>query len=145
MLFALMFVGAAQASGNYPTEVEAALAMPCVPTCMLCHADNAGGVGTVVQPFGEAMMARGLTGGGDVAALTAALDAMDAEGVDSDGDGQADVDALAEGLNPNDGSAFCDLLLPTYGCLGYTPVAPDGGRWLALAAAGLAVAASRRR
>ena len=34
MLFALMFVGAAEASGNYPTEVEAALAMPCVPTCM---------------------------------------------------------------------------------------------------------------
>lgn len=113
----LFLVAMAHASSTYPADVQSDLGMPCAPQCTLCHTSNVGGAGTVTQPFGVAMMDRGLTGGGRASLLTAALDAMATDAIDSDGDGVADVDELADGGNPNDDTVFCDVVTPSYGCL----------------------------
>lgn len=112
-----MMLTAAWASYPYPAALQEELTAPCAPTCTVCHASNAGGGGTVVTEFGVAMMERGLVGASDTASLTAALDQMITDGVDADGDGLTDAEALSEGLDPNPGgAAFCDVLTPSYGC-----------------------------
>lgn len=116
MLTLLLAVGSAAASPGYPAEVEAYLGAPCTPQCTICHQDNGGGDGTVVQPFGEAMMAAGLTGGSNYDALHTALDQLAADGTDSSGSGTSDIDALTAGLDPNTGNSFCGIDPPTYGC-----------------------------
>jgi MYXO-CTERM domain-containing protein len=93
--------GAAVASSNYPAALRDHLDATSVPSCTACHETNAGGSGTVVQAFGVAMLDAGLVGGGDTASLTAALDALEADNVDSDGDGTGDVDELRAGQDPN--------------------------------------------
>lgn len=113
----LLLVGTLLAASGYPSELEARVGMPCEPTCLLCHSGAVGGAGTVTQPFGAAMMAAGRTGGSDLDALGAALDAVDAAAVDSDGDAVFDVDELVEGTNPNPGREdFCSVPAPEYGC-----------------------------
>lgn len=112
----ILLAHVARASGGYPAEIQSYLGLSCAPQCTICHEDNGGGNGTVVQPFGAAMMDRGLTGGSQYDLLHAALDAVATDGVDSDGDGLTDTDALGEGIDPNTGAAFCDVLTPTYGC-----------------------------
>lgn len=113
-------IASAWATSTYPAAVQAELDMPCAPTCTLCHATNAGGAGTVVSNFGLAMFGEhGLTGGGNVASVTAALAEMEVDQVDSDNDGTIDIAELAEGRDPNpDAAPFCDLVLPIYGCFG---------------------------
>jgi hypothetical protein len=145
MLAFLISAGLAAASGNYPSAVQAEADIPCAPTCTVCHATNAGGGGTVTQPFGEAMMARGLTGGGNADALVTALAQLDADAVDSDGDGSTDVDALRAGQNPNDGVPFCGdsvVEAPEYGCLQHARA--GGGATLVAAALAIALSALRR-
>ncbi len=126
------------ASSPYPNAIATDLGMACTPTCNLCHA-SAGGGGAVPQAFAQALVAEGLTGGGNTDALTTALDALAAAGTDSDADGVADVDELAAGTNPNDDSAFCGetaVTPPSYGCLNTTAAAPGAlGVILGLAAA----------
>jgi hypothetical protein len=118
-----LFVSMAHASAVYPGQVSDDLAMACVPQCTLCHETNVGGAGTVVSEFGLALVDRGLTGGGQVELLTAALDALALDGVDSDGDGVIDTDELAAGENPNGGDPLCggSVVEPTYGCFNHTP------------------------
>ncbi len=135
----MLLLASARASTTYPGEVAQAVGSDCVPPCTICHASLAGGAGTVVTPFGESMRDRGLTGGMQTALLTAALDAMAADEVDSDADGALDVDELAGGEDPNGGEPFCELLAPEYGCFNQGR-APAG----ALATA-LAVLLARRR
>ena len=142
----LWAASAAVASTNYPEALQAEVGVDCVPACTVCHATVAGGSGTVIQGFGEAMMAAGLTGGMDVGALRAAVAALSDDGTDSDGDGTSDVDALAAGLDPNTGEVYCGegavvLETPRYGCVQHAPVG------VALGALGVAVAAAvgRRR
>jgi hypothetical protein len=147
MVAILISAALATASGNYPGEVQSEAGIPCVPTCTLCHATNAGGGGTVTQPFGEALMARGLTGGGATDALVTALGQLEADSVDSDGNGTTDIDALRAGENPNDGSTFCGdtvTATPSYGCFQHA----RGGGSTALIVSAIVVAfmgARRRR
>lgn len=130
----------AVASSVYPSEVQSLSGAGCTPACTICHSSNAGGSGTVVQPFGTAMMGQGLTGGSDTTGLANAYTAVVDAGTDSDGDGTADAEALAQDLDPNTGEALCDTATPQYGCLSHSPLVP-GGALLGL----IAVAARRRR
>lgn len=143
-MLGLLLIAASYASGNYPGVLESELGLPCQPQCIACHATNAGGGGTVTQAFGLALKDRGLTGGGQSELLKTALAALDADGIDSDGDGTTDVDALAAGWNPNGGDPFCGeaaLPTPTYGCFNHSPTATASIGVLGA----LAVAVRRRR
>lgn len=113
LTLALCWPAPAQASPTFPAEVQQALNMPCVPQCTLCHRDVNGGIGTVVQPFGQAMLAAGLEAK-HPELIGPALDFLDQASTDSDGDGRPDVDELREGSNPN--QAGGGVLCATYGC-----------------------------
>jgi hypothetical protein len=103
----------AVASPEYPGLIQDELDMPCAPGCTICHRDNNGGVGTVVQPFGEAMFSGGLRlRRPDL--IVPILQTVAKDGVDSDQDGVSDVDELSRGDNPNESGA--GLLCATYGC-----------------------------
>ncbi len=144
MLTLLSLLTPALASGNYPAEVATFTEMSCTPTCLLCHTTASGGGGTANQPFALALKDRGLTGGGDTDALTTALAALEADAVDSDGDGTTDVEGLRAGLDPNDGVAFCgsDVVdAPTYGCFQHA----RAGTGVGLVVGALAAAMFRRR
>ncbi|MBM4280574.1 MAG: hypothetical protein FJ137_07370 [Deltaproteobacteria bacterium] len=96
----LLLAPAALASSNYPGDLQSHLDAPAAPACTLCH-QSPGGGDTVVTPFGLAMKDEGLTGFGQTALLTGALDALEAAATDSDGDGTGDVDELRAGRDPN--------------------------------------------
>ena len=134
---ALLSAHVAIATSNFPAALESELGTVCRPPCTVCHTNNSGGSGTVTQPFGVAMKDRGLVGG-SVSKLQAALAQMDADGVDSDGDGILDTQALTDGIDPNDGTAFCGTLRPEYGCVG-------GGTFAGVGLLLLPAVARRRR
>lgn len=117
---ALVLVSAvASGSPEFPEELQDAADMPCRPACTLCHADMTGGEDTVMQPFGRAMMLRGLRGGDD-SLVGPAVAALEKDGVDSDGDGVGDVAELSDGRSPNveGDDSVCG---PTYGCFRVEP------------------------
>ncbi|MEN0067324.1 MAG: hypothetical protein AAGA48_34660 [Myxococcota bacterium] len=113
----------AQASPSYPAELQSLSGGPCAPACTVCHATNAGGSGTVTMPFGQALVAEGLTGGSDVDALGNAYMALIDANTDSDGNGTSDAEELARGDDPNSSSEFCDARQPQFGCA-HTPGLP---------------------
>lgn len=142
MLPLLVLARLSLASSTFPAALSEEAGMPCVPTCTVCHATNAGGAGTVTQPFGEAMMAAGLMGNGDTESLVSAFAAIAADADDSDGDGTPDADELAAGEDPNGAAALCggDVVTPRYGCF-----AGEGGSAFAIfGVAGLAASLRRR-
>lgn len=133
--------GAAHASPTYPGALQTELEMACAPPCTICHRDLAGGFGTVEKPFGRAMLAAGLPAASPDR-LADALADLRAEGKDSDGDGDPDVEELESGADPNGDGVLCG---PTYGC--GARVAPAEGSFegiLASAAVLLALAAGAR-
>jgi uncharacterized protein (TIGR03382 family) len=136
LLVALAFpAGGALASPNFPDALQERAGGACTPSCTVCHETNGGGRGTVVQPFGEALMELGLAGGGDVDALADGLDALEASASDVDGDGLGDVDELVLDQDPNPGGAsLCDVPPPRYGCAALP--GPAGASWLVLVLAG---------
>jgi hypothetical protein len=137
-----LLLSAAHASPDYPGHLQTEQGVPCAPPCTLCHDSNLGGTGTVTSDFGQALLARGLTGGSSFDTLDAALTALADEGLDGDGDGTPDVDELLSGDDPNvDGGALCASPLPTpeYGCFNHARVA--AGTLAVL----LAAAAARRQ
>jgi hypothetical protein len=145
-----LLVGSAAASPIYPSTLSSELGLCKPPPCTVCHQDLLGGLDTVVHPFGMELQDRGLTGGSATDLLLTALAALETDGVDSDGDGTNDVDELRGGMDPNpDGVAFCDVVSPTYGCVGtqnsVVPSGRVGGGAGILAAVGIAAAMLRRR
>ncbi len=132
----------ARASPTYPALIQMQLALNYTPDCTICHRDDGGGIGTVVQPFGRALMALGLVAE-DPASLVNALDQAEAEGLDSGGDGVPDIEELKADMNPNAGGA--GLPTPRYGCTvaRAAPSQPRGGA-APLAVLTLAAASIRR-
>lgn len=109
----------AQATPNFPPEIQAKLGAKSRPPCRVCHTTgDIGGLGTVNTPFGTNMRARGLSAD-DVPSLRAALDKMIAEKVDSTkARGTPDVDVLRQGGDPNAVAPTFPLEDPVYGCGG---------------------------
>ena len=135
---ALLFFGAdtAHATRNFPPAVRAHLTLTYDPECALCHMNGVTGRDTVTTPFGQAMRARGAVAADEVA-LNAALDKMVADRVDSDGNGETDIDALKAGHDPNGTGPRA-----AFGC---NSAGSGEGSLAALAVAGLLVMLGRRR
>jgi hypothetical protein len=114
------------------------------PPCRLCHIQGTTGPGTIQTPFGVSMLAHGLSG--DNSSVCTALAALDADHVDSDGDGMTDVYEIASGAgDPNTAAnvSWSNEPTPTYGC-----AIGAGRRWLLATVStlvGLVVLRRRRR
>lgn len=152
LLTALAFVlvtfasASALASPDYPAAVVADLKITCSPVppfgpkpgepdCTLCHSTPAGG-GAPTEPFGIALVKRGLLPN-DLASLQASLKQMEADQVNSSGNG-LDVDQLRACKNPNPTTSV------GYGC---SSSGESGGLlWVAIAAiTGVVIGRRRRR
>jgi len=144
VLAASCWAPSALGSPAFPGEVARELDMPCVPQCTLCHLDTNGGTGTVVRPFGQAMMAVGLEGKRPDL-IVVVLDTLELASTDSDTDGRPDVEELREGRNPN--QAGEGVLCATYGCntRARSPAGSEAATLAFLTAAPFVVSLCRRR
>ena len=107
---------AARATPNFPAAIARDLGLPAPPACTICHATNDGGAGTAVKPFATYLVSRGLVPFSE-GSLAGALAAAAGEHHDTDRDGVSDVDALAQGLDPNRNPSQAKTLEdPTFGC-----------------------------
>lgn len=160
--FGLLIIAAPALSGatpNFPGAVQTDLELSFVPQCTLCH-DGAPGKGTVTQPFGLSMRARGLVPG-DAGTLSRALDALEAEGKDSNCNGTTDIEDLKGGHDPNTGAVIDGSdkpaleattcgdgpEIPTYGCgaqIAASSAFPPGGAAAVAALLGLSLVRRRR-
>jgi len=102
----------ASATPEFPDAIASFVGADIAPECTICHDNPNGGRGTVTTVFGSYMRSRGLSAYDD-ASLETALQAAQGERHDSDGDGITDVDALAQGLDPNGENAGPAA---SYGC-----------------------------
>ncbi|MGV3622473.1 MAG: thrombospondin type 3 repeat-containing protein [Archangium sp.] len=101
LLFAGLFALPAFASDPYPIAISTKYGIDPPPqSCSLCHTGGITGTGTVNTPFGTALRMRGLVAG-NVTSLNTALDTLETDGADSDGDGVTDIDELKNGTDPN--------------------------------------------
>jgi len=133
------------AHSTFPSDMESQLGMSCLPACTICHKDNLGGFGTINKPFGKAMQENGLLF--VPASLPGALQALEAAGTDSDGDGVGDVTELREGQDPNGDSDLCSVQA-VYGCgahIASRPPEPDALAPLASLLTALVLGASLHR
>jgi Bacterial TSP3 repeat len=103
-LLALSLAPHAAASKTFPAALRNKLGLAELPYapmgCQLCHQDDNGGVRTATKPFGRSVLKDGAAGG-SVPSLLAALNTLEAEGTDSDGDGIGDIAELKAGTDPN--------------------------------------------
>ena len=91
----------AVASPTYPGTLADQLELECAPACVLCHNTMEGGPATANRPVGIALRRLGLMSG-NPQQLLQVIAQLEANGTDSDGDGQGDVAELRAGNNPND-------------------------------------------
>lgn len=128
LALAIALAAPAHASSSYPDVVTAHLSLSAPPPqlCALCHTNGITGLGTVNTPFGQALRARGAVGSNE-ASVTTALDRLQTDTVDSDGDTVTDLQELKDGTDPNvattsdggaggGGGSFVLPPPPTYGC-----------------------------
>jgi hypothetical protein len=102
--------GVAHASPGYPADIKTDLGLTYnlgVSHCTICHRDNAGGLMTVIRPFGLAMMGQGLVSERPDL-LQAALKALGNMQTDSDCDGVDDITQLKNGRDPNPPGEYID-------------------------------------
>lgn len=100
---ALCFAAPVFAVPDFSRLLREELGLEQQPSCTFCHARKAGGLATDTA-FGAALKDRGFARKEGVSSLRAALRALDEQGIDSDGDGMADVEELRSEGNPNDAS-----------------------------------------
>ena len=114
----LAVAGATRASSDFPSAIKSHLSASASPSCTVCHETNGGGFGTIDKAHGQAMQ-DALLVARDVDSLNAALDQLQADGTDSDGDGTTDIDELIAGEDPNVAGAAGgggDALKYGFGC-----------------------------
>ena len=138
------------ASLSFPPVIQNQLALAKAPDCTLCHRSDAGGVGTVIRPFGRTMMTQFGLQSANLASLRAALSGSEAAQFDSDGDGTSDIEELRMGSDPNVGvsgvEAAPEVPLPQTGCaLGARSPGPSPAGGVAALAVGLLGLALMRR
>jgi hypothetical protein len=130
------------AKENFPDAIQADRRLPYRPPCRLCHIQGTTGSGSVATPFGISMLAHGMTG--SESSLAPALNALEADHTDSDGDGTPDITELTDGGTDPNTPANVRLVGedPRYGC----SVAPAGRspRWGEVLASALALASALR-
>jgi hypothetical protein len=142
ILLVSVLAAPAAASPGVPAEIAAHLGAP-TPPCTICH-QGTPGLGTATTAFATALKARGLVPG-NLASLDTALDALAAEGHDSNGNGISDIDELKAGNDPN-ALTGGSTVTPTYGCVGaVAPARPRPGAAALLAAFLAGLVALRRR
>lgn len=90
----------AAASDTFPARIQKDLRLAEKPDCILCHETENGGTNTVKQPFGISMRQAGLKAG-NLGLLDIALQTLEKNKTDSDGDGVPDIEELKRGRNPN--------------------------------------------
>ncbi len=128
----------AQAKREFPSEIQCDLKLAYQVPCSVCHIQDNTGSSTPITPFALALRARGLSG--DNGSVGTSLALLEADGVDSDGDGVTDIAELKAGTDPNS-AANASLINdqePAYGCSGSPPTgrgdcAPALGSAFALA------------
>ena len=127
----------ARARPEFPDEIAVAVGGDVAPACSLCHLDGKTSGITAVTPFVLALKQRGFDG--KRASLRSALAQMEADGVDTDGDGAGDVAELRAGTDPSSPVPGAPSVGPDYGCSVAGGAQTIGGLLLAgLALAGLA-------
>ena len=145
-LAVLLASGLAEASPTYPQEIANHLHLSCVPPCTICHRDLSGGLGTVNKRFGMNMQALYGLQPENLPLLDSVLDKLVATmpPLDSDGDGDTDLEALMECRDPNvpKGSS---IEPPAYGCATSRSSGNESAAVGLLGAIGLATVLRRRR
>jgi hypothetical protein len=95
-----LHVAPAWASETFPARIQKDLGLEQKPDCILCHETEKGEKNTVTRAFGKSMRKAGLAAG-SLGSLDAALQKLEKDGTDSDGDDVPDIDELRMGRNPN--------------------------------------------
>ena len=111
----------ARAKSEFPSEIKNSYGLAYDVPCSVCHIKGNVGSATPITPFALSLRARGLTSSNQ--SLSNALSKLQADGVDSDGDGVSDVEELKAGTDPNS-SANASIVNdqePGYGCGGTAP------------------------
>ena len=147
LVAAMVFAGAGlvpvvgYAKPQFPPDIARHLSATVDPACSVCHLEGKLSGVTVITPFALALRAHGFTGSEDT--LNSALDGMQTDNTDSDGDGISDVQELRAGTDPNSPVAGATTSDPTYGC---SVASPRGrGGWAAVVLSVAAAVTLRRR
>ncbi len=148
LLAVLVAPAPAGAKPRFPCDLFSGLGAQCPsaaneqPPCSDCHLGGKTGGATPFTPFAWGMRARGMSGSDR--SVETAIQQMQKDAVDSDGDGVPDAQEILDGTDPNEPGSAKYVQDPQLGCaLGGRPAA--GGVGAALVLGALALIRRRRR